>query len=84
MVITVTAKDIRDGNRMFPETCPVALAVRRETGQPFIVGARHVWLKSRRYCLPKKAQTSILDFDEGRKMKPFSFELNLEGGGECG
>lgn len=82
MKIEVTASDIKNGERESPSRCPIARALKRST--------RHYWLVHedgvRMLCeeqngsgfeawLPKKADTFVRRFDEGWKVRPFSFHL---------
>ena len=86
MKIKVTLKDIEEGYRGSCYDCPIALAFKREvkttshTG--LSIGAErilhrevHEWDT---YTLPKKAQTFIKRFDDGKPVKPFTFEIEKD------
>lgn len=82
MKITVTKKDIEDGQTKDCISCPVALATKRKMKTTV-----HVWNHSI-FCfngngwdsmiLPKFVVDFIHHFDEGKNVKPFSFNLNLK------
>ena len=81
MTIHVTQEDIDHGRRRSCTNCPVALALERITGEMWEVGLLSAWkLLEKSYpskTLPKKAHKFILAFDEGRKTKPFSFDMPI-------
>ena len=79
--ITITNEDIRRGVRNNACACPVALAIKRVMPKAtsvavscsrvtYKVGDQRVWKD-----LPKEAYVFIENFDEGFKVKPFSFSL---------
>lgn len=89
--VTVTAADIRNGKKNSTCDCPIALAIRRqlkvERGE--IEVSSSISLKPRKmpwwgaydfisYDLSLRADRFIRAFDEGEKVKPFSF--TAEGG----
>ncbi len=78
-VIRVTATDIKRAAFGDAARCPIALALRRAKAGPApSVGCR-TWNDGAGmvYDLPKKAQTFIQRFDDGKKVKPFSFVVRL-------
>lgn len=68
MVIAVTADDIRKGKRGSPKDCPVALALSREG--IILTLVQFAYLPCMRTVF-----RFMCDFDMGRKVEPFEFEL---------
>lgn len=81
MKIKVTKADIKNGKRKSASSCPIALAVKRATKQKLVVVDEEYigFGKSSRsyteYKIPDKASVFIATFDDGDKVKPFSFAL---------
>lgn len=76
--ICVTDKDIASGERQNSSCCPVALAVRRVTGDICSVLYRSVFCYGRGCAeLPPEAQEFIVNFDRYKPVKPFEFEVDL-------
>lgn len=78
MKITVTEDDIKHGIRGYPDRCPVALAVSRETGHfdVFVDGDIHFYMFDMtfsRRCVSKFVER----FDHGKPVKPFSFNIPM-------
>ena len=83
MKIKVTKQDIKNGtgNEKELEYCPIAFAIKRQMKTYFyikvygdniqILTVDHSY---RYYKLPKKAKDFIQKFDEGKEVKPFTFE----------
>ncbi len=86
MKIKVTLKDIEEGYRGSCYDCPIALAFRREVKTTSItglsVGAARILHREaytwNAYTLPKKAQTFVKRFDDGKPVKPFTFEIEKD------
>jgi hypothetical protein len=86
MKIKVTLKDIEEGYRGSCYDCPIAHAFKREvkttshTG--LTVGAARILHREactwNAYTLPKKAQTFIKRFDNGKPVEPFTFEIEKD------
>jgi len=76
MTITVTQDHIKVGVRYSKWECAVALAVYQKLG-PCWVGIDCIGMlkQNRCYRLPAFAQAWIQDFDHGRFVEPFSFDL---------
>lgn len=80
MRIYVTADDIANGKVNNCEGCPIALALRRCTG------SKHVDVDAGRLCIddggratpPKVADIFIGDFDEGKPVTPFEFDVEFD------
>lgn len=83
MLIEVTAEDIRDGIRNSCRLCPVARAIQRATGLDLVwvsssfVEFRHQDQPLKVLDLPSEAAKWIRDYDLGRGMQPFSFDLPI-------
>jgi hypothetical protein len=80
MTITVTAEDLTQGVRGSHTACPIALAVTRATGADTVsVGRQFIrfWRDGKRYGMytTPTLWSFIMDFDEGRPVKPFSFSF---------
>ena len=82
MKIEVTQHDIDCGVRGEYSLCPIARAVKRKINGEVIVFGDDISIFTtmiiiRRYSyykLPQKAKDFIKRFDEGKKVKPFTFE----------
>lgn len=80
MRIHVRPHHIAAGKREDCEACPIALALTEATGrQGWEVGDSQAWLWApmvlRHYPLPDVATRFVHDFDAGRPVRPFSFEV---------
>lgn len=80
MKITVTNKDIKNGRQHHCFECPIALAVRRACQTEVVsVGGFTIkvrggdWIK-----IPRLAVNFIGDFDLGKPVQPFSFNLKIK------
>lgn len=84
MIIDVLQKDIDYGVRKACMNCPISRAIARAVDSfhvvvtPVIVRIYKKELIQKRYSLPSKAQDFVLDFDNGRAVKPFTFELDIK------
>ncbi len=81
MKIRVTSEHIRRGEQHSLSACPIALAVREhdgfadaEVGSFFVYKGRS-FLFPPSFTTPSKAAKFIQDFDAGRAVEPFEFEL---------
>lgn len=80
MVINVTQEDIEMGSPSLCYNCPIAWAAKRAIAGSFaaVDGIKMVIEseeKRTRYWLPEEARKFVDDFDSGRPVKPFSFEV---------
>jgi len=84
MKIVVTDGCIESGHRNDPCGCPIAIAARHagfmlaavETDAIYLYG----WANRQAPIpLPPEATSFINDYDEGRPVEPFEFELPVEG-----
>lgn len=75
-LIRVTSSHIANGKPRSYCECPVALAMMECTGETWFVTPSRV---DRVYALPDVARQFIADFDAGRSVGPFEFELPLAG-----
>ena len=86
MKIKVTQKDIEEGFRGSCYDCPIARAFKREVKPTshiqLNVGAERILHREvyswDSYTLPEKAQTFIKRFDDGKPVKPFTFEIEKD------
>ena len=81
MKIGVTKHDIDNGIQNKCQLCPIALAVKRKINGEVIVFGNGISIfitdiirSYRYYKLPLKAKNFIQRFDDGKKVKPFTFE----------
>ncbi len=83
MLITVTTADIANGAKGFASTCPVALALSRETRRYCLVAQDEITVydeshkASSRMTTPELVVAFINNFDGGRVVEPFTFELDI-------
>lgn len=80
MLVEVTLEDIRLGQKQNCQHCPVARALWRAMpieGKFIFVGVWNVQLRDKEYPLPEVVSRFIRDFDSGKNVEPFSFELEL-------
>lgn len=84
MRIEVTQEDIDRGVRDQPCACALALATTRATGRNAAVGTTSIFFDLESgISLPLLARNFVRDFDAGRSVRPFSFDLPIEpAGGE--
>jgi len=77
MKITVTKLDIKRGDQREHAFCPVARALRRVYSWKKIINVGHLYiqLNNKRYTTPDNVDQWISQFDEGRFVFPFTFEL---------
>lgn len=77
-IINVTQRDIKHGLKKTSDSCPIYLAIKRQTILPDCRihedFAEEMALK-KKWGLPKIAVKFIADFDFGLPVKPFSFNL---------
>lgn len=80
MRVEVSQEDIDNGVPGRPYSCAVALAVRRaDGGWVSFVGSSEVRLRDHAWCsLPEHVQQFIIDFDHGRRVEPFAFDLKCK------
>lgn len=79
-LITVTQDDIRWGDQLDPELCPIAHAIIRTLNAKYVsVGtSRCRWTTDKgsyNASLPDEADNFIITFDRGEDVEPISFEL---------
>lgn len=80
MRIDVTAEAIRRGVRGEPGFCAIAIALQEATGQPWEVGCVCAWrtdlpASEATRLLPRHVEQWVKDFDDGKAVRPFSFEF---------
>ena len=75
--VKVMQEDIDRGLRCSTAYCPIAYAIRRETGSSASVG-RVVFINALDIAkLPVAAAMFVVAFDRGDFVEPFEFELEL-------
>lgn len=81
MTINVTQDDIRDGKRYRCGECPVALAIKRACGTNNVLVNRLSVIVNggSKIPMPDAGIDFICRFDDTLPVKPFSFELPIEG-----
>lgn len=81
MTIHVTQEHIRKGERGCCENCPVALAIQELTGdRRWRVGSSKIWRNGemrRAVDHPQKVHRFVVKYDQGKKPRPFTFDLDL-------
>ncbi len=78
MKINVTQNDINQGRIASADCCPVARAIRRQTGREALVGPMYCDISDQENIpLPEEVRRFICDFDCGIEGKPFSFYLDI-------
>lgn len=81
MKIKVKQKHIKNGKPCTGEGCPIALALKEQTGERWEVGDRDAISMDnyyRRIILPENVWKIIDDYDNSKKMKPFEFDFPFE------
>jgi len=80
MIISVTEEHIKKGVKASYRTCPIALAL-EDAGfdSPKVSVASYWYQDAKRLNLPLKVQKFIKDFDNGKKVRPFSFRTKKYG-----
>lgn len=83
ILVDVTAEDIAHGEREDCTKCPIARALRRHKGfEKAYVNDQYVEIDHENrhenlYRLPQEAVDFIRNFDDGKEVRPFKFELDL-------
>jgi hypothetical protein len=84
VIINVTAKNIKEGRISDPHHCPISEAVRRrfpnvdrvDTGSEEVSAVYETF--EAKASLPERAQSFIIQFDNGKKVKPFRFTTDFK------
>ncbi len=82
MTITVHVTDLHlvAGTPCNCACCPVALALAEATGRDWIVDGSRAWLRGkpeRKVILPRRVGEKVRRLDLGRRVRPFSFALEV-------
>ena len=78
MIIKVLKEDIRKGKRQNAQYCPIARAIKRKTKRgDVMVDSRRVMFGWMTFEMPVRAENFIMNFDAGKPVKPFQFELEV-------
>jgi hypothetical protein len=81
MIVRVLQTHIDRGSPCAPSSCPIALALEDQTGQPWNVGRYSCIIADDEpnndgsIPLPEIARSFVRSFDWGNRVYPFSFEL---------
>lgn len=75
--VEVTAEDIAQGVAADCQRCPVALALKRATGEDWRVGSYEAEKVAIRVPLPMRVRAWTLALDTGEPVEPFSFEIEV-------
>lgn len=91
MIIDVTEEDIKNGwnwamVRIIDEEndqkrcyyCPIAISLKRTFNSEKVIAATYyLMIKEKKYRTPEIVSDFMLDFDYGKQVTPFSYELDL-------
>lgn len=78
MLIKVTAKDIKEGVAGNCSLCPVALALKRASGQDLVkAGSMYIEVGNNSFQTPPEASRFMFRFDTRLSPLPFTFELDI-------
>lgn len=88
MLVTVTAEDIKNGQKKVCSRCPIALAVIRASGKKFAsvvpgefgcgdTDPNFPGGQWKRYSMPDVAYDFMRRFDTDRYVEPFTFEASF-------
>jgi hypothetical protein len=75
ITVNVTKWHISRGKQSEPNSCPIALAVKKYGMTD--VGTTSITCKGKEITMPKKAQSFVDRFDYDKPVKPFSFKLKI-------
>lgn len=75
--ITVTQEDIDSGTLDNGESCPIAQALIRMNYDDVFVDEQILTICDEKIVLPLICTDFITNFDDGKKVQPFSFMLDL-------
>ena len=80
--ITVTDEDIERGVRKSYKFCPIACAMRRKKWDVLAVIEQYAEIDVEgdevKFKLPYDAQKFIVNFDTGKEVAPFEFEVDID------
>lgn len=79
MIIRVTKEDIINGESGSCDNCPIARAIIRTFNiDDVAVDATYIDIEDRVYRTPVVAAEFIYNFDDGKTVEPFDFELGKQ------
>lgn len=80
MKIQVTRLHIQNGRKQNAFFCPIALSLKEMVYNPNLVcvGLGAISLSGETHSTPEIAKQFIEDFDAGKNVEPFSFDLPME------
>lgn len=76
--VIVTKEDIKNGVPRSGRSCPIALALRRKvepTEGAVMVSSTVATIGTSNYRLPYEATNFVINFDSGKPVQPFEFDL---------
>ena len=76
-IISVTQEDIRSGAPLCGHACPIALAAGRVIEDEIRVGREYMSRRGNSVLMPIQARKFVSDYDRGKKVEPFEFEIDL-------
>ncbi len=81
MLINVTQKNIEEGEKQSFTSCPIALAIKEQLGdrKDVHVDEDICAINGKEYYLTIAARKFVNSFDEGKVVKPFSFNVRYTG-----
>lgn len=75
--VSVTKRDIEEGDRFDGRSCPIALAIRRamRTKSVAVIGANIIYIRKLLWKGEKRVKDFIRKFDSGQRVQPCSFTI---------
>lgn len=83
IILKITEKDIRNGERRMPGYCPIALALRERFDQPqsfpstIKVHYPYILIGEKKYFHSEKSHEFMKAFDEGEQVSPTRLRLYI-------
>lgn len=75
--IVMTAQDIRQGVPRNAASCPVAIALNRETGKACFATYFVLGIGEDQIMIPGAVKDFMMSFDHGGSVAPIEFEISL-------
>ena len=76
MIVHVTQRHIDNGDRLECQTCPVALAIKEQTGEQYVkVYSNIIKVGKVTYKTTNDVYNFISDFDENIAVEPATFDI---------
>jgi hypothetical protein len=86
MLVKIRKIDIKQGIPSSHNRCPIALRIRKMIPSLYYVSvgfknrlssSAEIWINNRVYKLPKISAKFIVEYDKGKPVEPFEFELDI-------